>query len=383
MILDHKSLLLKTLGITTLALALSFCLQAPFTASVSAIFSSPEKSDFTISDVYAQIADGRPVRRLEDRIAVVDIGHGGREEIAEALEILSLCGPKTVGLDINFMDPTADDSRLLDALQAIPEPVLPVGLDADGDRFSISDKPFFYDSLPGMTYGVINLPTATARSNVREYAVRFPVRQDTLPSFVVALAAKYDPDVLAVLESRDNDVETIAYHSKEFRIYSIDEIADHAEEFADKIVLIGAMSDADDMHQTPISSYMPGLMIHVSALSTLLDREWYSSMPRYTDYLLAFIICFLIVLATIGIKGGIRGLIVRILQVILAYCAVRIGYSLFVDRHVVCNFSNTLLMIAFGLFAVDIWNGTSALINLIGRKIKHSEEIKERNKRKK
>ncbi|MBD5304510.1 MAG: CHASE2 domain-containing protein [Bacteroides sp.] len=362
---------------TLLAFVLSVALQAPFTASTSSIFSGPEKPDFTITDIYAQIADGRPVRRMEDRIRIIDIGIGGREEIADALEILSFCEPKAVGLDIIFEQPSDDDSRLLAALQSTPNIVLPIGVTSDGDRFKIDDRPFFYEDLPGISYGVINIPTAGPKSSVREYAVSFPTSDGKLPSFVAAVAEKSDPDAVKALTGRGNDVETIAYHSKEYKIYTLDELADHAEEFIDKIVLIGSMSDASDMHPTPINSYVPGFIIHASALSTLLDREWYTTLPRYMDYLLAFVICFLIILATIGIKGGIRGLIVRIIQVVLAYSAVRIGYELFIDKHIVCNFSGTLLMIAFGLFAVDIWNGMSALISLLKKNIKKIKNKRE------
>ena len=280
-------------------------------------------------------------------------------------------------MDIHFEEPTEDDSRLLGALQSVPNLVLPLGLASEGDRFRIDDKPFFYGQIPDVTYGAINVPTATTKSSIREYAVNFPMEKGSLPSFVTALANKYDQEAVSELMSRGNKVETTAYHSREYRIYGLEEMADRAEEFTDKVVLVGSMSDASDMHPTPINSYVPGLMIHANALSTLLDREWYRSLPRYADYVLAFAICFLIVLATVGIKGGIRGFIVRILQIVLAYCAVRVGYSLFVDKHIVCNFSHTLLMIAFGLFAVDIWNGGAAIISMIAKnikKLKHKRE---------
>lgn len=371
----YNTLILKTLGITILAFLLSMCLQAPFTASTSAIFSSPEKNDFTITDLYAQIADGRPVRDFEDRIALVDIGIGGREEIAEILEILSLCGPKAVGLDVMFEQPTEDDTRLIEALQCVPNLVLPIGVESDSAVFKVVERPFMFKELPDAHYGVINLPTASAKSSVREYTLNFPTKEGKIPSFVTALANFADPSVVKEAEERGNSEETIAYHSTEFRIYSPDEIAEHAEEFTDKVVLVGALSDASDMHSTPVNSYMPGVLIYAYSLSTLLNRDWFVQVPRYYDYLLAFTICFLIVLALVGIKWGTRGMIVRIIQIVLAYLAVRIGYALFVDHNYIWNFSTTLLMIAFGLFAFDIWNGFEAMIKWLVKKIKNHNII--------
>lgn len=374
---DHKSatcnilnLLLKTTGITLLALLLSMALEAPFSSSASAIFSNPEKNDFTLTDVYAQIADGRPVRKMEDRIAIVDIGLGGREEIADALELLQLCGVKAVGVDVNFEEPHEDDSRLLGAIASLPDIVLPLGVEPTGDKFRITDKPFFLDMLDGPRYGVINLPGTTSKSSIREFAVDFPMEGGKeMPSFVSEVLRVADPQAWKKLKQRDNRYEISSYHSREFPIYTCENLADNAEKLADKIVLIGALGDAYDMHSTPINSYMPGLMIHAHALATALDGNWYATMPRWADYLTAFAICFLIVLAVVGIKNGVRGLLVRIIQIVMVYAAVRIGYTLFIDHNLICNFSNTLLMIAFGLFAVDIWNGMAALINMIRNKI--------------
>lgn len=372
--LNH--LLLKVLGITILAFCLSMALEVPFSASTSSIFSTPEKNDFTISDIYAQIADGRPVRELDSRIAIVDIGIGGREEIAEVLEILSLCSPKAVALDVTFGEASDDDSRLLSAIRCIPGIVLPLGVAADGEKFVIDEKPFFYDSLPNATYGVVNIPSKSEKSSIREYAVDFPTDEGNIPSMVTKIAGIYNPEIIEELKKRGNRVETTAYHSREYNILTLDNLEDSAEELSDKIILVGSLSDASDMHATPINSYMPGMMIHAHALSTLLDREWYRTLPRALDYIIAFTTCFLIVLATVGIRNGIRGLIVRLCQIILAYAAVRIGYTLFVDRHVICNFSSTLLMIAFGLFAVDIWNGATALISLLLKKTKSFKQPK-------
>lgn len=371
-------LILKALGITILALTLSLALEAPFTASTSAIFSNPEKNDFTLSDIYAQIADNRPVRTLDDRIAIIDIGHGGREEIAEILEVLALCGPKAVGVDINFEDPHDDDSRLLHAISSLPEVVLPIGVEADKRAFSISDAPFFHDTLPGPSYGVINFPAASSKSCIREFAVDFPMADGTTaPSFVTALLEKSDPDAAARLRERGNRHETSSYHSREYNITDLDGIIDNPELIAGKTVLIGALDEASDMHSTPVNSYMPGVLIHAHALSTAMDGDWYATLPRWADYLIACAVCFMIVLATTGIRNGVRGLIVRILQIVLAYLAVRVGYTLFVDRHLICNFSNTLLMIAFGLFAVDIWNGIAALIAMSAARIR---EFRKRNR---
>lgn len=380
-------LVLKALGITFLAFLLSKCLIAPFSASTSAIFSSTEKSDFVLTDLFAQVADNRPVRQYDDRIVVVDIKDAGRESIAETLETLSLCGPGAVGLDVNFADAREDDSRLLAALSMNPGILLPLGADvaaasaetqttepgssdAYETRFTIGEAPFFYGQLPGVVYGIVNYPTKNAKATIREVPVTFPMENGgRLPSFVEAMARKVAPQAAAEALKTGNSREYISFHSREFMVIPYEEVADRAEELTGKVVLVGSCTDASDLHPTPVGE-MPGIMIHAHALSTMIDGNWLKPMPEWLDGVVAAVICFLIVLAAIGIKSGVRGMLIRFMQLILAYLAVRIGYGLYVDHNIVCNLSSTLLMIAFGLFAVDIWNGGAALCGMIGKRIK-------------
>ncbi len=49
------------------------------------------------------------------------------------------------------------------------------------------------------------------------------------------------------------------------------------------------------------------------------------------------------------------------MQVILVWMAVQIGYWFFIKHGIIIDFSYSLLMLAFGLFACDIWNGVIAI----------------------
>lgn len=371
----NRFTLLKALCITLLALGLSMCLAAPFSASVSSMFSSPEKTDFVMSDLFASVADHRPVRYLDDRIVLVDIAQAGRGEMAEALEILSFCQPAAVGLDVHFAAPKdpETDARLIEAISHLPMLVLPLGLsDTENDssgEYAVTDKPFFHDSLPDLTYAAANLAANHERATIRKFPVKFRTAHGDIPSFSTAIAALGAPVTAERLLDHQaggvfNNLENIDFPSREFNIIPIDELADHAEGLNGKFVLIGALSDAFDMHATPVNSYMSGLMIHAYSLATILDGNWYTQISDWADYALAFTMCFLLVWLCVSVGSKIKSLMLRLLQVLALYAAVRIGYALYVDNHVIFNFSHTFLMLTFGLFAVDIWNGTDGLIDI-------------------
>lgn len=353
----------KAVGITGLAFLLSFLLSSPVVANISVLFSTSEKSDFVISDLFYQIADSRPVRTLEDRIVILDIGNCNRQEIAELLSVVALCEPKAVALDINFELPGDDDSQLLESLSSLPVLVLPLGVRQEGESFSVSDKPFFYNDLDNVTYGVVNFPTDRAGATVREYAKSFPMTDGgRLMSFPEAVADK------AGYPAHTSDAETgvdtgiICYHSKEIKTIPYEELEERAEELTDRIVLVGSTSEASDIYNIPLRNKVSGLEIHAYSLSTILDGVEYKRIPGYIATIISVAVCFLIILGAVSIRSLIRGLVLRIAQVLALYVLVRVGYSLFVDHGIVSDFSQAVLMLAFGLFAVDLWNGTEALI---------------------
>ncbi len=364
---------------TALALLLSILLAEPFSLSTSSIFASAEKRDFQMTDLFAQIADNRPVRQLDDRIVIVNIGLADRAEIGEALSMVSLFAPKVVGVDVNFRDSISPetDEILMEGIHANPGIVLPLQLAADDNgTFDIANASFFFDPSQlseesEIQYGAANLPAKSLRATIREYVVDFDTKEGKIPSFITRIAEEYDKQAADRLRNRGENLGTTAYHSREYRIIDIDDIEDNAEAIADKIVLFGALDDASDMHATPVNSYMPGLLIHAHALSTVLDGVWYRKTPPAFDYLLAAFICLIITSLSYYLHAKFRGITLRLLQVVLIILAVRIGYGAFVDSNILFNFTYTFLIIAFGLFAVDICNGLEQMGIVIYHKLKN------------
>lgn len=361
----RQGMLLKAGGITALAFLLAQLLSSPFSASVTSLFSTPEKTDFILSDFYAQVADRRPVREVSDKIVMVDIGHHDREDIVELLEVVRMCEPAAIGVDINFAEPHEDDNRLLNFIATTPNAVYPLGLNAADNshkEFEVTDYPFFIDSLKDVRFGASNLPGKFARSSIREFPVSFKIKDgDEMPSFVAAVAEVADSERFDELKTRGLDVEPIDYVSMEIPVMSYEDVFSNPEPLIGKVVMVGAVDEASDMHATPVAHSMAGLNIHSHALSTVLTGRYYRQLPRYVDYIVACLLCYLVVLISIGMTYKVKGLILRVLQITLAYLSVRIGYALYVDYRIIANFSTTFLMVAFGPFAIDVWNGSIGL----------------------
>ncbi|MDE7389263.1 MAG: CHASE2 domain-containing protein [Muribaculaceae bacterium] len=329
-----------------------------------------------MTDFYNIAADSRPIRAMDRDIVIVNIDRTSREDVIDVLELLSMMNPAAVGVDVTFNQPhdSASNSRLLDAIDALPNAVLAVGVghtDESRNRFLVDDYSFFYTSKNDFRYGVVNLPSKFDGGTIREFPLRFVTDGgDTLRSMVAELASIVAPGAVDTLMERGSEMETIDFPSRTFEVINWMELPDKPDAVNGKIVFVGAVNEYGDMHRTPVADSMSGVMVHAHALSTLLRGAYYYSVPRWLNITIAFCLCFLFAFINLAINKPFKGLVLRIIQVLILYAIIRIGYSLFVDHRTIVDFSFSLLMLTFALFACDMWIGTSYLIEKTLNKFK-------------
>lgn len=367
--------LTKVLGLTALTFAVSFVLASPLSFSAMSLFSTPEKADFTISDFYQQVADHRSVRTLDPDIVIVDIGSLDRQGIASLLDLVADSGPRAVGIDITFLEPldSAVDADLVESIRMLDRPVMASAVGESGEGgFEDEEHSFFIGSIPGAKEGVVNFPIMKEKGTVREFRPLFRMKDGggAVPSFASALAERVDPEAASRLYSRGNEMEIIDFPSREFVKLTPNDIAERQEEMKGKVVLVGAAGDIEDVHYTPLTSRMPGISMHAYVLSQILGGRYYTSTGKMFDWLLAFALCFCLIWLSLTVRPAVKGLVVRLLQLAIVYLAAQAGYSLFVSRMIVTNFSYVLLMLTFSLFVVDIWNGALAVSGSISSSIR-------------
>ena len=352
---------LKVLGITMLAFLLSLVLFQPFALSLTSMVSIPEKSDFNITDFYAIVADSRPVKKLDRNILVVDITSCDRDGIAEVLDILSFCDPLAIGLDVVFEEPRGEeDAYLLSIIGECPNLVVAASVAPDSDSlFRVYETSFFQDSLK-VPQGVINLAAKYPRATIREFPVWFPSADGRIPSFATAIVQTAAPDAAEFLLKRNNQLEIINYPSRKFEVIQPEELIDRADLIHDRIVLVGGARDFYDIHSTPIDSRMPGILIHAYAISTILEADYIRMLNKFQNWLLAFLSCLIVIYISLRLTSGLKGVVMRVAQMGILYVVLVVGYHIFITYGILINFSYTLLILSFGLFACDIWNGVEA-----------------------
>lgn len=360
--------LLKTACIVALAYLLSVLFIKPLAFSEATFMSLQDKRDFSVTDFFNTVANQRSVKTLDQNIIIVNIDTADRFDIAQIIDLLTICQPGAVGIDATFNQPSGNDDALIEAVKNCPGIVLAMTVTPDGETgdhrqiFKIDEKSFFQDQLSQLTYAAVNLPTKHEKSAVRQFPVYFEgARGRRVNSFAVAVAEKLDPVAVEELYERNHALEIINFPSREFIELEPSEIADNAETIRGKIVLLGALHDEGDKHPTPTEMSMPGVRIHAHAISTIIERQYFTQLTGAQNWLIALGLCFLLVYINITINLGIKGMVVRIMQVLMLYLIIRIGYYLFIEHRVITDFSLSFLMITFGLFACDIWIGLTTI----------------------
>jgi len=354
--------LIKASAITVLAYLLSLLFTQPFSFSAGTMLSSADKRDFNLTDFYNIVADSRPIRTLDPGIVIVDIAGTEREDVTDIIEILADMNPRAVGLDVTFNDPRPGDERLLAALDRCPNLVMAIGVsNAPGrrDTFVVDDFSYFYpEHCATHRHGVINFPTTFSGATIRSFLPAFRCTDgEEVPSMALALAEIADPASAALLKSRENDMEAIDFPSRTFNVIPWTELPDRPDEISGKIVLVGAIGELSDVHATPINNRMAGVTIHAYTLSTILQDNYYRVAGRWLNTLISFICCFMLCFSNLTFRSPARALWMRIIQLGGLYIIIRIGYHLFIDRHIIVDFSYTLMMLTFGFFALDLWIG--------------------------
>lgn len=383
-----RTRLIKSFAMTLLAFAISMVLASPVSFSAMTLFSAPEKTDFTVSDFYQQVANHRPVETLDPDVVIVDIGDMGREDIADVLEVVAMAEPKAVGVDITFIGHRTEeiDGRLIESVKRLPNPVMAMTIeDTDTeDLFYGGDHTFFVDEIPDVAEGVINFPVKMERGTIRNFKPYFNVkgeRGDVIeyPSFAVALAQKIKPEALDNAHLLSRHELPIDYPSRQFDVVDGYDVHDFSDMLKDKVVLIGGYSDLSDVHSTPVRSDMPGIEMHALVLSQILGERYFTSSTPAMDYIGAFLLCFTIIYLTMCVPVMLKGMLLRVLQLVTVWLAIQLGYMLYVDYRMITNFSYILLIITFGLFAVDLWNGTVVAIEWV--RLKHRQRQEQRKKK--
>lgn len=281
---------------------LAFILMGVFAyVTINVDFLNPVEQAFTnysLSDMYYQIERHGVESKQSELITIVDMTeYYERGDLSEILMMINDMGPMAVGVDIIFegvRDDAVGNELLQDAVRTLGEKaIFTMKLkDYDEDRECFTDvtRSFFADSIL-VNQGYANLPDNMEARNIRDYTVTQQLNDSAVYSFPYMVAHLVDEEIQPT-----DKVLHIDYSNVVFPVVKASELDKHEDLIADHIVMLGTMHEEQDMHLSPIGK-MAGLEMQTYSLKTILERKVIVDSPKWLNYLLAFIICFLIELS--------------------------------------------------------------------------------------
>ena len=156
------------------------------------------------------------------------------------------------------------------------------------DKFANRVSSFFTKDIE-VQEAYTNLVNDMSSTRVREFTATQQEGETESISFPAAIASRFD----TTLVSNHKDSYLINYRNVKFPVVKFDEIQEKADLIDGHIVLIGTMTEEQDMHMTPLGK-MPGIEVLAYSLLTLLEHKDLQELPLWLSILITFVLCYLL-----------------------------------------------------------------------------------------
>lgn len=255
--------------------------------------------NFSITDVFFDIEHSGTEPEICELVTLVDMTElHARDDIANLLEDINLCDPLYVGVDLIF-EGEKDDLMANEVLEGSVTGLYGksvfsnklINFDSTQETFTSSVRSFFADRI-SVEEAYTNLNDDMAGACIRDFSISQTLNGDKLLSFPAKIASVFDETVSEI----DNDEFLINFRNVSFPVVAYDEINEKSDLIEGHIVLVGTMTEEQDMHNTPLGK-MPGLELQAYSLLTLLEHKGIKEAPRWLIWILAFLICYLLELS--------------------------------------------------------------------------------------
>ena len=252
---------------------------------------------FSITDVFFEIEHNEEKNvETSDLITIVDMTDlHKRGDIAAMMQEIGLNNPLCVGVDLIFegeKDDSIGNQELREAIGNLGDIAIYskklTDYSGDSDSFSKASRSFFTKDMK-VNEAFTNLVNDLDGTRIREFSFSQQEKGKEVLSFPAAIAARFD----STLVSKHQDNYLVNYRNVKFPVVKYNEIQDKADLIDGHIVLIGTMTEEQDMHMSPLGK-MPGIEIQAYSLLTLLEHENLQEIPMWLSLIIAFVLCYLL-----------------------------------------------------------------------------------------
>ncbi len=212
---------------------------------------------------------------------------------------------------------------------------------------------------------------------VRDYNPFYEFEGKEAESFSTAVIKKYDKALYDYLKSRDNETETINFKGGGFTDLDYEDIIseNHKVDFNGKIVLIGTYDEESkdnpckfiDLYFSPLNERYSGksfpdqygVEIQANIISMVLDKDFYTRVSNYINYLVALLFVYMnmVVFSYITFKNKklyeLMNLIIFVIESVFIFY---ISGLLYFGNNIEMDFTPTIFALILSVFAFEGYN---------------------------
>ncbi len=234
--------------------------------------------------------------------------------LAKALPQIDAMGAKAVGIDVLFDQPQDEDAELVAALRAMRTPTFVAYADVAGNRSDITfDQQKYLDSFVARLEGSKARPASIQLDYAHGVARRWPGPSQALPPRLArAMVGAVDPAAQAWFTDYRGAVRYRLARNDDRPVFAtlrIDLLADPAiapalaSQIRGRYVIVGGDIVDQDRVDTPFSAFtgegVPGLDVHASMISQMLDHARLHQLTALYLWLMAGLVLAAAVLTSL------------------------------------------------------------------------------------
>ena len=357
-----KSKCWQNVVIPVLSLVLAFLVSNHIGSDLSSldIFApSNKKGDFKITDIYNAVEiNNYRNRPYSEDVVVVGIDDLDRKQTLDVIHKIAQLQPAAIGLDFAFEDPGELRDSILFAIVGDDRIVSPIRLDTNNMPVLMS---FYEMENPDIPMGYVNIMADHPKNVLRTFRPYVIYNGYTIPSLVLELAMRTNPESAQSLLERNREVENINFvrHRIEVIADTLLDRPDVAKRIQGKAVLIGDTAFAPDMRITPIHELMAGVKIHAYALQTVLANTYIEEKSDTYIWtwavMISIIFLFLLLIAKLFMPES-GNFFIRMIQCAILFGIVISGCWLFSEDQVYADLTRVITLAGFSALFFDLLN---------------------------
>ncbi|MBT8257655.1 MAG: CHASE2 domain-containing protein [Bacteroidia bacterium] len=335
--------------------------------------------DFNFTDIFYS-KQFKSAQRNDD-IIIVNIKHADRFQIARAIDKVGNQNPKAMGLDIIFKERKQPffDSILKNTISA--QDMLITSYYRDKDSV-VRNDPYFKGKSE--KEGYINLNLHGQNTVIRDF---IGLKQDNERAFATQLAMEAGYIDHSFAQKKLIHRLPINYIGNEsaFLTFDIEEVinSESIPAIKNAIVLFGYLGDGnnefdiEDKHFTPMNEAWVGravpdtygVVIHANVLNMLTQSSFIKRLPRFIVYLMAFAICFFVIMIVMRIykKSNLAyDITIKVIQLVISVILLYAAFVLLKMR-VYINTAPILIISVLGIEMIEYYG---YLVEYLNKKFK-------------